>query len=305
MPIGINSPARNLFLLGSSGSQLVSNFFKLIDQTSATEDRYKSTSIIYNEVDEKYLLSGTARNINVSPNKEFGWLEKRDEAGTDDWNVRVESPQSGVNTYLWDMDLDINDNLTVVGITGTTPWIAKYSNGGVIDWQSTSNTGDLQYFGVTSDSNGQYYACGTTLYNNGSQAFVEKFDANGNPGWGKSAFSLGREVFLKKIAANSRGEVVAVGYVEDDNYIYKGYIVKIDTNTGEVLWDRTLSYYGENIFLDDVKIDSKDQIYILGNGGGSPYSEQFVIKYTGEGNLLWQTQTNKPSTSTTTLYPEA
>ncbi|QPB08403.1 hypothetical protein [Synechococcus phage S-H9-2] len=303
MPIGINSPARNLFLLGSSGAQVVSNFFKLIDQTTATENSYRTTGLKYNEVDKKYLLSGMARNINVSPTKEFGWIEKRDETGTADWDVRVESTESGVNTYLNDMELDINDNLTVVGKTGDVPWIAKYSNGGAIDWQSTSNTADLEYFGVTSDSNGQYYACGANYAAPGpAVAFVEKFDANGNPGWGKAAFILEREVALLKIAANNRGEVVAVGYIEDDTYIYRGYIVKIDTNTGEVLWDRTLSYYGEGVFLENVTIDSKDQIYIVGDVGDN----QFIVKYTAEGNLLWQSQTDvSPSGLYPRLYSQA
>ena len=56
---------------------------------------------------------------------------------------------------------------------------------------------------------------------------------------------LGSFVGLNKIAANNRGEVVAVGYIADDD-AQKGYIVKIDTNTGEVLWDRTLRSYEED-----------------------------------------------------------
>ena len=138
------------------------------------------------------------------------------------------------------MELDSNNNLIVVGKSGNAPWIAKYSNSGVLDWQSTSASANVRYLGVTSDSNENYYACGrTSLSASDTQAFVEKFDSNGNPGWGKSAFMLGRDVVLEKISANSGGHVVAVGYLEDDS-ADKGYIVKVDTNTGEVLWDRTL-----------------------------------------------------------------
>ena len=91
---------------------------------------------------------------------------------------------------------------------------------------------------------------------------------------------LGRDVVLTKISANDRGEVVAVGFLEDDS-AQKGYIVKIDTATGEVLWDRTIerniSGYGgfvlpasgDGITPADVKctacyIDSRDQIYVVG-----------------------------------------
>ncbi|QPB08155.1 baseplate wedge subunit [Synechococcus phage S-H9-1] len=293
MPVGFNSPARNLFLLGSSGAQVVTNFFKTIDQSAGTDGVYLPDEIKYNSVDQKFVLAGSAEDNN---SKGFGWFEKRDDAGTADFENRIESTQSGINTTLRAMELDSNDNLIVVGKTGDVPWIAKYSNGGVIDWQSTTNSGEVEYTGVTSDSNGQYYACGNTPTSGEAQAFVEKFDASGNPGWGKSAFMLGRDVVLNRIAANARGEVVAVGYLEDDVY-NKGYIVKIDTNTGEVLWDRTLSpdWQGDMLNCSDVYIDSNDQIYVTVNGTFVGY----LIKYTAEGNMIWQKTTDNPSTTIT------
>jgi len=293
MPVGFNSPARNLFLLGSSGAQVITNFFKTIDQSAGTDGVYLPDEIKYNSVDQKFVLAGSAQDIN---SKEFGWFEKRDNAGTADFENRIESTQSGVNTTLRAMELDSNDNLIIVGKTNNVPWIAKYSNGGVIDWQSTTSSGDVEYTGVTSDSNGQYYACGNTPTSGEAQAFVEKFDASGNPGWGKSAFMLGRDVVLNRIAANARGEVVAVGYLEDDVY-NKGYIVKIDTNTGEVLWDRTLSpdWQGDMLNCSDVYIDSNDQIYVTVNGTFVGY----LIKYTAEGNMIWQKTTDDPSSTIT------
>ena len=91
---------------------------------------------------------------------------------------------------------------------------------------------------------------------------------------------LGRDVVLEKISANSEGHVVAVGFLEDDS-ADKGYIVKIDTISGEVLWDRTLERnifgYGlgnpgtgstDSVTPADVRcmacyIDSNDQIYVV------------------------------------------
>ena len=292
MPVGFSSPVRNLFLLGSSGAQVVTNFFKTIDQSAGTDGVYLPDEIKYNFADQKFVLAGSASDTN---SKGFGWFEKRDNAGTADWDVRVEAGV-GVNTTLRAMELDSNDNLIVVGKTADIPWIAKYSNGGVIDWQATTNSADVEYTGITSDSNGQYYACGNTPTSGEAQAFVEKFDTSGNPGWGKSAFMLGRDVVLNRIAANARGEVVAVGYLEDDVY-NKGYIVKIDTNTGEVLWDRTLSpdWQGDMLNCSDVYIDSNDQIYVTVNGTFVGY----LIKYTAEGNMIWQKTTDNPSTTIT------
>ena len=302
MSIGFSSAARNLFLLGSSGEQVVTNFFKTIDQSAGTDGAYIPDEIRYNFVDQKFVLAGSASDSN---SKGFGWFEKRNQAGSAEWDVRVEAPSAGVNTTLRAMELDSNDNLIVVGKTADIPWIAKYSNGGVIDWQSTTNSGDVEYTGITSDSNGNYYACGSTPYStffntvdNDSVAFVEKFDSNGNPGWGKAATMLGRDVVLSKIAANDRGEVVAVGYLEDNVY-NKGYIVKIDTNTGEVLWDRTLQpdWQGDMLNCTDVYIDSNDQIYVTVNG----FSVGYLLKYTAEGNMIWQKVSNDSAASTITF----
>jgi hypothetical protein len=312
MPVGFNSPARNLFLLGSSGAQVVSNFFESISKASTTDGVFIPDEIRYIDSNKKYALAGSAQDSN---SKGFGWLERQDynlETGTltTDYSVRIESPQAGVTTTLRAMELDSNDNLIVVGFSGTAPWIAKYSNDGVLDWQSTTNSANVRYLGVTSDSNGNYYACGRTSYAlPDTQAFVEKFDSNGNPGWGKSAFMLGRDVVLAKISANSGGHVVAVGFLEDDS-ANKGYIVKLDTTTGEVLWDRTLerniSGFGlgnpstgstDGITPAHVKctacyIDSRDQIYVAGTiDGNSPNDNgvgEFLIKYSAEGNIVWQ-----------------
>ena len=308
MPVGFSSPARNLFLLGSTGAQVVSNFFESVSKASTTDGVFIPDEIRYIDINKKYALAGSAADSN---SKGFGWLERQDydlETGnlTTDYSVRIESPQAGVTTTLRAMELDSNNNLIVAGFTGTVPWIAKYSNDGVLDWQSTTNSANVRYLGVTSDSSGNYYACGrTSLTAADTQAFVEKFDSNGNPGWGKQAFMLGRDVVLEKISANDRGEVVAVGFLEDDS-ADKGYIVKIDTATGEVLWDRTLerniSGYGGGFSPDDIApanvkctacyIDSLDQIYVVGTiDGNSPVDNgvgEFLIKYSPEGNIIWQ-----------------
>ena len=294
MPVGFNSPARNLFLLGSSGAQVVTNFFKSIDQSAGTDGVYSPDEIKYDATDQKFVLAGSAADSN---SKAFGFFEKRNSSGTKDWDVRIDLATDDVT--LRAMELDGNNNLIVVGRVGGRPWIAKYSNSGVIDWQSTSNSGSVTYLDVTSDSSGNYYACGRTpLTDNDTQAFVEKFDSSGTPDWGRSGFMLGRNVVLGAIDNNDRGEVVAVGSLEDDSST-KGYIVKIDTNTGEVLWDRTLTSpdgYGD-VVSRDVFIDTNDQIYVVGNIGYDLDSVVgYIIKYSPEGNIIWQKQAPKSST---------
>ena len=57
MPVGFNSPARNLFLLGSTGAQVVTNFFLRIDQSAGTDGVYLPDEIRYNVPDQKFLLA--------------------------------------------------------------------------------------------------------------------------------------------------------------------------------------------------------------------------------------------------------
>ena len=308
MPIGYSSPARNLFLLGSSGAQVVTNFFKQIDQASSGDFFHTPSEIRYTESDEKFILAGQADKTSPSSEK-YGWIEKRQENGTQDWEVQVSSTTEN-NTTLRALELD-GFNLVAVGKTGGVPWIAKYTDGGVITWQSTTNSGDVEYTGVAVDSNSNYYACGSTPVSGEAQAFVEKFDSSGNPGWGKSAFMVGRDVVLNKISANSRGEVVAVGYLEDDSY-NKGYIVKIDTTTGDVMWDRTLELNipAANIELTGVDVDNNDEIYVCGNIKYDVFGQTilpvdgFIAKYTAEGNLLWQSQSDYASGTSSAVYYE-
>lgn len=296
MPIGFNSASRNLFLLGSTGEQLVTNFFKTIDQSVNNDGRYLPDEIRYNVPDQKFLLAGSASD---STSKGFGWFEKRDQTGNAEWNIKIQATEAGVNTTLRALELDSNNNLIVVGKTGTIPWIAKYSNSGVLEWQSASNSNDVEYTGITSDTNGNYYVCGNTpkqgLFGQPAtaQAFVEKFDSVGDIyAWGKKAIMLGRDVVLSKIAVNSQGEVVAVGYIEDDSSD-KGYIIKINAVTGEILWDKTLSpdISGGNPICSDVYIDNKDQIYVTVSDGNFGY----LLKYTAEGNIIWQKRSNQSS----------
>jgi hypothetical protein len=292
MPVGFNSAARNLFLLGSSGVDLVTNFFKRIDRSAGTEGVYIPDEIRYNIPDQKFILSGTRQDSN---SQEQGWLEKRSQGGSSDWNVSIQSTTSSTNTTLRALEIDGNDNLIVCGKTGTVPWIAKYDNDGNISWQVTSNTADVEYTGIAVDSNNNLYACGSSA----TEAFIEKVNGTGTYSWGKYSSNTAGAITFGKCAANDRGEVVAVGKIED-TVKDKGYIAKVDTATGDLLWDRTIEdpRLGQsNSYLQtectDVYIDGNDQIYIIGTVFDiiAGTSKGFIIKYTAEGNIIWQKET--------------
>ena len=297
MPVGFSSAARNLFLLGSSGADVVTNFFRTIDRSSGTDDVYLPDEIIHANIvtDDEFKLAGTAQDPN---SKEFGWIESRGPTGFRYVDTRVESNLATVDTTLRALHLDNSyavPRVIAAGKTGGVPWMASYSAYGQHYWSSTSNSAGVEYTGITS-IDGNYYACGNTDPSGSAQAFIEKFDTDGNPGWGKSAFMLGRDVVLNKISANSRDEVISVGHLEDDD-AFKGYVVKLDAASGEVLWDRTIETFETGtigqlpILCEDVFVDSRDMIYVVGRIFDLPITRSFIIKYSPEGNILWQRET--------------
>ena len=310
MPIGFTSAARNLFLLGSAGADLVTNFFKTIDQSSSTDGVFTARDIKYLYSEERYLLAGLALN---SQGKSFGFHEKRQQNGTEDWSVKTQSTDPNNNVTLTSLELDSNGNLIVGGLANSAPWIARYTTAGVLQWTSTTNTGNGRYFGLAVDSDDNYYGAGRTKRNNPlitddgfrSSAILEKYDNNGNTVWGKSVSVTGENVCFNKVDATSTS-IIAAGYLGDG--IGKGYFAKFDKSSGEMQWDRTLVSnvktdlgIEEATSIEDIHVDPDGNIYLCGTlfladseDDEHKKGRGFVIKYSAEGNLLWQQEVGVP-----------
>ena len=308
MPVSFNSPPRNLFLLGSGGQQALTNFFHTINR--AGSDRFNVSDIAYSDTDQKYILAGSAKDSNTVS---FGWMEKQAyDAETDpenpvnveDWRRVFHSPANTTNTSttlnFMKQTASYGGDIIIGGKTGSVPWISKYNASGAQQWVSTSQSGDVEYFGVACTTTG-YYACGhKTGVGVTAEGFVEKWTTTGTPLWGKSAIHINGEVKLNKIAANERGEVVVVGSVTDQAY-KQGYLSKIDMTTGDILWDRTINSgvspslgFKNDVEVNNVYIDGNDQIYIIGTEFADTfpvYKKGFIIKYSAEGNLIWHKTT--------------
>lgn len=293
MPIGFNSSARNLFLLGSTGAQVVTNFFKRIDQTSTPYNNYEVRGIKYNTPDQKYILSGQKLEPDIF--RYTGWIEKRSTSGSLNWSKTIGSTGSS-SLNFGGIEIDSNYNIIACGRAGQVPYVRKYSNSGSLLWSvSSSNSGG--YFDVAIDDSDNIYVCGVSSTDD---IFIEKLNPSGSYLWGRTISNAPRNIALNKCAVNNRQEIICVGQIEDETKT-KGYIVKIDTNTGNILWDRTLenpklaslgSYWQTQ--CSSVYIDNNDQIYVVGyfleNIETTAYS--FIIKYSPEGNIIWQKETN-------------
>ena len=313
MPVSFNSPPRNLFLLGSGGQQALTNFFHTIRR--AGSDRFNTSDIAYSDTDQKYILSGSGKDSNTVS---FGWLEKQEyDADTDpenptnveDWrHIFVDpltSSPTGTTLNFMKQTSAYGGDIIIGGKTNNIPWIAQYSSNGVQNWVSSSQSGDVEYFGVACVSltatQEEFYACGhKTGVGVTEEGFVEKFDNNGMPLWGKSAIHVNGSVKYNAIGANDRGEIVVVGSVTDQAYV-QGYVAKLDKDTGDILWDRTINSgrspslgFKNDVEVNNVYIDGNDQIYIIGTEFADTfpvYKKGFIIKYSAEGNLIWHKTT--------------
>ena len=308
MPVGFSSAARNLFLLGSTGS-VATNFFKQVDESSDPLGSWVPKSIIYNYTDQKYIIGGINKDSNT---KDRGWISKRNyDAETDpenpsttqDWEVTsAYGVPNGGSLRFNKLKIDASNKVIIAGDynfgSGNKPFVARYSTTGVLEWQATSNYNG-RATDITSDSNNNYYICGT---NDEGESFAEKYDDNGSVLW-STLVSTGDgndDTVLETIGVNSRGEVIAGGTL-DATTPHRGYLVKLNALNGEVLWDKTFSRsydpqggnslgYTAPVEILELFVDSQDQIYLAGRYGSPPRS--WIAKLTAEGNIIWQKATD-------------
>jgi len=219
-------------------------------------------------------------------------------------------------------------NLTAVG--GFDTYVAKYTSAGKLIWAvSVGGTGTDQANTMTLDNNGNPTVCGqfdadmdadpgagvTTLHNKGAtDAFVIRFDTNGNLSWANSIGGTNSD-YGDKVASDSNGNIIQCIQYESTVTVgtqtftsgggsFNGLIIKYDI-TGKVLWAVNLKDMGDTEARYS-SIDENDNIIISGefsgnvnfnplgtafnlNGNGG---STFLAKYSPAGNLIWVDQIN-------------
>ena len=197
------------------------------------------------------------------------------------------------------------DSFMPVVYAGDTDFIGKYdeSSGSSIGF-GTSNLGNNRHLKLVVDDSGDIYACGYMETSN-QEVTVVKYDANLNPVWSKVIDAYGQAA-LTSIAVAKDGNIICVGYIGDqahydDSNKVKGYVLKVSSFTGEVLWDRTIEDNigkGEydfpcNIIIEDLTFNDSGEMFIVGYKSRYSLNLQskdsgFIIKYDDVGNMLWQ-----------------
>jgi len=172
---------------------------------------------------------------------------------------------------------------------GQQQWVARYTNSVYGDdfpkAIAIDELGNVYVTGTSFDST-TYYDIVTVKYNSlGLQQWVRRYD---DPGLGGS-----RDDCAYAIAVDKLGNIVITGGVQGtgnlglppENYL-NCVTIKYDSN-GNKLWESKYDRgFGED-WANDLALDSMNNIFITGTAQGSNSPDYLTIKYSAEGQLIW------------------
>jgi hypothetical protein len=190
-----------------------------------------------------------------------------------------------------------------------------YSNGTGEGWNVASDfSGNLFITGTIYDTLVSFDSI--ILYNpnyvpmaNNPNAFIAKYDSNGNIQWAKNAAGSGQSLAYG-IATDAQGNVYLTGNFFGflsfgfDTLSYQGgddiFLVKFDP-AGNVLWDRSAGAAFTQVYSTIVSTDFFGNVFITGDfysptvifgsdtlaNAGNNSNDVFLAKYDSSGNMLW------------------
>jgi hypothetical protein len=216
------------------------------------------------------------------------------------------------------------DTITFASNAGTDLFIAKYNSVGNVVWAKKAGgaTGDFSN-SIVVDASGNSLITGyfksasisfgsTTLLNpystsGGSNYFIAKYNALGNPIWAKAA--NGGAVIGNNIKTNNIGEIFVIGSFlgnvafdtisKTSNGSKDVFVTKYDT-TGNAIWVKTFGGSNEDVG-NAISTDLAGNSYITGysksismavgsttlSNNGSPNGDVFIVKFDATGNIIW------------------
>jgi len=312
MPQGFSSAARNLFLLGSTGQEVVTNFFRRNSNPIDASTSRTITALKHDDDDGLYRIAGNIETTD-SGTPQVGFLTTITSSGTEAPGTNTRKISSSVVNGVGDVSINAlhyapsDGDLYVVGGRKRSdekyPYIYKMLSNGNPEWSISSRRGEAEYHDICVGSDNKIYVVGHTTEHSGKNgtALIESITelADGTDGyygdWSTVVSFEGRDIVLTSCGMVGSDTLVACGWISED-ISDKGYIVKVDTTDGTILWEKTLEYFLReeeeylNIKCSDVFLDDNGQIYVTANGDrlGNPPIKGFLLKYTAEGNVIWQ-----------------
>ncbi|MGK7915749.1 MAG: SBBP repeat-containing protein, partial [Prochloraceae cyanobacterium] len=222
------------------------------------------------------------------------------------WIKQLGTPE---DDFSQGVAVDSNSNVFIAGSTegslgdtnlgSSDTWIAKYDSQGNLLWNRQLGTPDLDRFqGLATDLNGDVYLSGSTLrtiegtFTIDSDAWVAKYDSQGNLLWNQQLASSGSES-PTGVATDSEGNLYISGSTRGTpgEGGSSAWLIKYDSQ-GNLLSNQQLEASGSEVSAG-IAIDNSGNLYLSGvtdsTSGGSD-SDAWIAKYNADGNLLWDRQ---------------
>ena len=191
-------------------------------------------------------------------------------------------------------------SLVLFSVVGMTE-----SFGQTVQWSAQFGSSSFENgSGITVDSSGNVYVTGTTsgsLFSTiagESDAFVVKYDSDGNQVWAKQ---FGSDLLVEGIgvAVDSSGNVYVTGYAKGNLFgsnagVTDAFVAKYDSD-GNQVWAKQFGSDLRDIGFD-ITVDSSGNVYVTGHTDGDLFGSNtgaydvFVVKYSPDGNQKWTEQ---------------
>ena len=176
--------------------------------------------------------------------------------------------------------------------TGADFTVAKFAPNGTLLWQQTLNgtaNGDDSASSVAVDQDGNVLVAGVTRNTGTGDDFtVVKFAPSGTLLWQQTLNGTANfGDFARSVAVDKDGNVLAAGDIIGRGY-FSGFSVVKFAGDGTVLWQRTL--HGTIDVVDvarSVAVDKDGNVLAAGRLIGPVFGEFTVVKFAGDGTLLW------------------
>ncbi len=192
--------------------------------------------------------------------------------------------------------MDGDGNYVVAGYTYSfgsgysDGWLLKIdpSSGDTIWTRVMGGSSSEGFQDVAVDDQNNYILVGYTYSygNGGSDVWVVKMDRDGNVLWSRT-YGTSEDEGAHAVGVDSSGNYVIAAYRTVSGY-RDAWILKVDADSGEVLWDISLGG-SENDEFQSVLIDGDGNYVLAGHARsyGNGYFDVWLVKMSPDGNVLW------------------
>jgi hypothetical protein len=287
----------------SAGVEDIVNWNKSFSSAGTNAD--SANAIAIDSANNIYVV-GMGYNLANGTSGQDWWMKKFSSAGVEDavnWNKSFSS--TGTNfDEAFGVAIDSATNVYVVGSRPGGAVVKKFNSNGIEDtlnWnKKLVRSGDVAlgaFFGLVIDAADNVYVVGSTFnavsdYN----WWITKFNSNGvedTVNWNKAFDSSGNTMDeAYSIAIDSANNIYVVGYgfnLVNGASSYDWWIKKFSSVGVEdtVNWNKIFSSTGTNSdYAKSIKIDSSDNIYVVGNGNnftGATFQDWWLKKFNANG----------------------